>query len=182
MKVNNFWLITIKIIGLLLSIKAGEMFSRFFSTLFQISQNSNPIGSNLLLITSYILLSSFIYFYIIYLFVFKTQLIINMLGLIKGFDEESFLFNFDKNKTLKIVIIFIGCYTFIETLPYIISNISRYFETSMRNEVEGINAPVSIFFDNIFYFSKMIIGFLLVKYNKIVVRLVINFSDDKKVV
>ena len=180
MKVNSFWLIAIKFIGLWLSIKAGEMFTNLVSSFFQISQNNNPIGNDELIITTYIIVSTFLYFLIVYLFVFKTQLIINVLRLNKGFDEGSFLFKIDKNRTLKIVIIFIGCFTSIETLPYIISNISRYFETSLRNEIEGINSPISLFSDNIFYVCKLMIGYLLMVYNQKVVNLVTKFSKDEK--
>ena len=179
MKVNSFWLVILKIISFYFLGRIGNMFSSVISSIIFLSEQNEMDNYNLL-ITIFHLFILLFFIVLFYIFLFKTQFLINKLNLNLGFENENFTFNLNLKLILKVIIILFGGLMLIDSIPYFFTDVYRYFKNAKRNEVEGISFPD--LYAIIFYFSKMIIGFLLVKYNKIIVRLVINFSDDKKVV
>jgi signal transduction histidine kinase len=153
MSIKTFWTILIKILGLFLISATLVVLPQSFSSVYFAIQSLDIIDKIVYPLLIIVLL--FIYFLIIRLFIYKTSWIIEKLKLEKGFDNQNIELNFDANKIISLAIIVIGGIIFIDSFPLLLREIMVFFQ----NESLFKDYPKSGWI--IFYFVKVIIGYLL---------------------
>jgi len=153
MLIRSFWIILIKILGLLLISGALVLVPQSISFVYYAFKSGDL--ADVLSIVALNLILLFIYFIIVILCIYKTNLIIDKLKLDKGFDTERIELNFDSTKVISIAIIVIGGLLFIDTIPILLREIIVFFQD--KNLFKDY--PKSGWL--IFYFCKAIIGYLL---------------------
>lgn len=153
MSIKTFWIIFIKILGLLLISGALVLVPQSISFIYYAFKSGDL--ADVLSIVAINLIFLFIYFIIVRLCLYKTNFIIDKLKLDKGFDTERIELNFDLTKIISIAIIVIGGLLFIDTIPVLLREIIVFFQD--KNLFKDY--PKSGWL--IFYFFKAIIGYLL---------------------
>lgn len=128
-------------------------------------------NNDLALYVFLILLSVVLYAFVIWALLFKSRWIIEKLSLEKHFEQEIVIIKADSTAVIQIAIIVLGGLTFIYALPLIFSNSFIYLEGKQTSKVVA-DFNVSDYFNEvnlsllIFAVCKLILGFLLVVYNK----------------
>jgi hypothetical protein len=153
MSIRTFWIIVIKILGLLLISGALVLVPQSISFVYYAFKSGDL--ADVLSIVALNLILLFIYFIIIRLCLYKTNLIIDKLKLDKGFDTERIELNFDSTKVISIAIIVIGGYMLIQNIPILFKEFFIFFQQKVLFK----DYPKSGWL--IFYFFKAIIGYLL---------------------
>jgi len=161
MKVKTFWLILLKIIGFTLIIKGVNMITFSITTFSSMMSWGNT--ENIIWGTISIILIGCVYFFILWLFVFKTSWLIDKFSLEKGFEEEKIEINAQILDILSIAIIVIGGIILIDSLPQFCKQIFTFFyeKTMLRK------SPTTGWI--ILYFAKAILGYLLMTNSKPIV-------------
>ncbi|MBP1672422.1 MAG: hypothetical protein H6Q25_237 [Bacteroidetes bacterium] len=124
MKINSFWVILLKILGLwciYIFLKSLTMIS-YFVTLFQ-SEQANGLQNISLGI--YIVLMILLVV-LIKILLFNPNWLIDVFKLDQGFDEETLSFDIKNITIIRIAIIIIGGLLLIDTIPLFISNLVAY--------------------------------------------------------
>lgn len=158
MLINTFWKIIIKIIGLWLLFGCISIIPQFFSTLSFTNGDLN--FESLLLIWLMLFGAIIIYIFIIRLFLFKSEWIVDKLKLEKSFNEERINLEIKSSTVLTIAIIIIGGLTIIESLPSFCSTLFNFLQQKLLIK----DYPDSCWL--IFHFLKIIIGYLLLTNGK----------------
>lgn len=160
MTIKTFWTIFIKILGLWLVLDCFTVIPQFFSTLFLI-KNENGLSETTLTFLL-LLLTLGIYAFILHLFVFKTNWLIEKLHLEKGFTEEKIDLNISANTIIQIATIVIGGFLLIDSIPSFCKQIFAFYQQkSIFREFPSSNYII-------FYFIKLVIGYLLLTNSKII--------------
>lgn len=162
MLINTFWKIIIKIIGLWLVFGCISLIPQFFSTLSFTNGNIN--FDSLLLVWIAVFGVIILYIFIIRLFLFKTEWIIEKLKLEKNFNEERINIDFKGLELLTIVTSIIGALIIIESLPDFCSGIFNFFQQKMLFR----DYPDSHWL--VYHFIKLIIGYLLLTKGKSIAK------------
>jgi len=158
MTIRTFWNILLKILGIYLVVQGVGVIMPYlavFTTTFAMGTDD---------MIYYIVLTLSIlaaYFFILWLFVFKTSWLIDRLDLENGFDEERIDLKGDFSAIMTIAIIVIGGIMLIESLPMLAREFSLYIQ---RKEIAFQENP-SIGW-TIFYIVKAMIGYLLMTNSK----------------
>lgn len=144
---------------------------QFFSTLFFVGTNSTESQGKQLVAIGLILLTVVLFLAIMYICLFKTDALINVLHLDKNFTEEKFELNIHRSTVLSIAVLVVGGIVLIDSIP----NLCRYIFTAVQQKSIGI-------IDNpdgkwiVFYAAKALIGlFMLAKS-----RFIVNFIDHQR--
>lgn len=153
MSIKTFWTILIKILGLFLISGALIVLPQSVSSMYYAYQGANL--TDIISISTIILISLFIYCLLIRICIYKTSRIIEKLKLDKGFEDERIELNFDANKIISIAIIVIGGLIFVDSFPVLLREIMLFFQN--KNLFKDYPRSGWI----IFYFCKVIIGYLL---------------------
>jgi hypothetical protein len=103
-----------------------------------------------------------------YLLIFRTGLITNKLKLDKGFDVETIPLNIHRSTVLSISLIVIGGYIAANEIPNLIKQLYFYFQYK-RTGYNEYHQSLSYF---ILSAVKIIIGFLLIKKQRLLVNLI----------
>ena len=172
MSVRNFWTILLKILGIWLVLEGFSTLSHFISA-FSYATTYNATWWNILSVIGLLFLTIAIYFFVLRLFVFKTFWLIDKLKLEKGFTEEKIEFNIQSSSIIKIAIIILGGYLFVDSLPQFCRRIFMFFQQKGML----IDNPDTSWI--IFYLVESVIGYLLMTKNKIVVKFI--EKHDKQV-
>ena len=170
MSVRNFWTIFLKALGIWLVISGLTTIVQFISTLSALSfSNEGDVWSALYAIVL-TLLTIAIYFFILWLFVFKTSWLIDKLKLEQGFPEDKIEYNIHYSSVMTIAIIVIGGLIFIDSLPQFCRETFNYFQ---QNRMFHGNFSSGWIF---FHLVKTVLGYLLMTNSKSIVK----FIESKK--
>ena len=108
------------------------------------------------------------YSFIIYLLLFKTNIIVARLKLDKGFNQDEFSFNISTSTVLTISLIVIGGIILTNEIPNFCKNVFSYFQE--KRLTHGMSKPNYSYI--IISAVKIILGFLLIGERKRIVELV----------
>ncbi|WP_413998196.1 hypothetical protein ACMDB5_10425 [Flavobacterium sp. W1B] len=171
MQIKTFWTILIKIIGLWIFLSSTSILPQFFTTL---SYTNGSLDTESLLLLWLILLGTiFIYILIIRVFLFKTNWIIEKLKLENNFAEERIDLNIKNSTVLTIAIIFIGGIILVESLPSFFGRLFDFFrQKSLLKDYSDTSWLI-------YYFIKIIIGYLLLTNGKNIAKYIEKENIDK---
>jgi hypothetical protein len=170
MTIRTFWTIFLKILGIWLVLRILTIFSQFLSafSFFGNNQQENIFAG--LLILGLLVLTIAAYIFVLWLFVFKSEWIINKLRLDKGFQEEKLELNIHLKTVLAISTIVIGGLTFIDGLPQLCKEIFLSFQNQNVLRKDPTLSWI------VFYSIKTLIGYLLMTNSS----LVVGFLEKQK--
>ena len=155
MKIRTLWNILLKCLGIFLVVKGVEVIMPYVGVFSVISIMVTEDIIYYIAVSFGIL---FAYFFILWLFVFKTSWLIDKLQLENGFDEEKIDFKNDSSAILTIAIIVIGGIMFVESLPQLCKGIFSFYQANKMFCPWKENPSTSWV---IFYVIKAIVGYLL---------------------
>jgi len=168
MKIRTFWTILLKILGLYLVISGVSVIVQSINTII------NSIAFDYLEVivftTAVIIIAIGVYFFILWLFVFKTSWLIDKLHLEKGFDEEKIDLNIQLPTILKVASIVIGGIMIIYSLPQLCQEAFIFYQESAVFRQSPTVGWI------ILYLVEVIIGYLLMTNSKTVVNFIIKHS------
>jgi hypothetical protein len=156
MKIRTFWNIIIKAIGIILLLQTLLFVPQFLSTI-DLFYDSNFW----LIATTYLLLMLIFLVLIMWVLFVKTNWIIDKLQLDKGFDEEIIDLNASYSKVLGLLIVVIGGFWLINTLPDFLLKVVEIYRFK-QNELLPHYATGFSYTPLIFDIIKMILGYLMV--------------------
>jgi hypothetical protein len=164
---RTFWIIFIKILGLWLVLGSITVIPGFIGALSYYGKDRDMRGI-LIWVFMFLLLLG-IFAGILWLFVFKTEWIIDKLRLDKGFTEEKIDVNIHRSTIINIAIIVFGGLMLIDALPLLLKEVIQYYqEKEAYNRFTPSPRTGWLFL----YFLKVIIGYFLVTYSRVVVNLI----------
>lgn len=153
MSIKTFWMILIKILGLLLILSALTIIPQWLSSLYGAYQgHDNETFIALLIIFLFIVV---VYIFVFKFCVYKTSWIIDKLKLDKGFEDETIQLNSNSNKIISIAIIVIGALMLVESIPVFLRQLFMFFQQDSLFK----DYPQSGWM--IFNFLKVLMGYLL---------------------
>ena len=164
MTITTFWNILLKILGIWLILSGLSVIPQFiwaFSVFGNQPKGSTMMG--IIAIAGLLIFSAAMFIIILWLFVFKSDWIINKLKLDKGFIEEKIDLNLKLNTALTISIIVIGGLMFADSLPQLIRFIYSGFQQDDLVRKDPVTALI------ILYLAKTIIGYLLMTNSRIII-------------
>lgn len=153
MQIKTFWKILIKIIGLWILLSCVSMIPQFLSTLSFTNGDLNT--KTLMILWAVLLVAIIVYILVIRLFLFKTDWLIEKLKLEKNFTEERIDLNMKSSTILTIAIIVMGGLILVESLPSFGSRLFDFYQ--QKNILREYHETSWL----IYYFIKIIIGYLL---------------------
>ncbi|MDA6069033.1 hypothetical protein NJT12_05300 [Flavobacterium sp. AC] len=170
MSIRTFWIILIKILGLILIsgtlIIVPQSFSSFYFAIQRVDLSDKIVYSLIILVLF------FIYFLIIKLCIYKTNWIIDTLKLDRGFETGNIELNFDSTKIISIAVIVIGGLLFIENIPVLLQEVMVFFQN--KNLFKDYPKSGWIAFS----FCKTIIGYLLMTNSFRIAKLIEKQNKD----
>lgn len=125
-----------------------------------------------------VLIAATILFYgsIIYLLLFKTNILINKFKLDKGFNQEEFSFNISSTLVLKICIIVLGGIILADQIPNFCRNVFSYYqENSLTHRMSKPSYSYIIISA-----VKIVIGFLIIGEREMILKLVQKKQIDNQ--
>lgn len=153
MSIRTFWIILIKILGLILIFQAITIIPEWISSIYFLYENGDTKNLSVLIFS--VLLVLFIFYLISRFLLFKAHWIIDKLKLDKGFENDTIELNSGQNRIISIAIIIIGSYMLIQNIPILFREFFIFFQQKILFK----DYPKSGWI--IFYFCKTIIGYLL---------------------
>ena len=171
MTLRTFWIIFLRILGIWLILGGLTVIPNFIGV-FSFSFFGNNADENLftvLLIIAMLLLTVGIYFIVLWLFVYKTDWLIDKLKLDKGFGEDKIDLNIQLKTVLTIASIVIGGLIFVDGFPEFCRQIFIFFQQKNVFREDPNSGWL------VFYFIKSLIGYLLMTNS----NLVINFINKQ---
>jgi len=164
MTIKTFWLIFIKVLGLWLVFDTAMASIQFFTTLIYMDDFGSMVAA---------IIGLLVFFYIIRMFLFRTEWLIEILRLEKGFSEDKIEFNTDQTNALNVAILVIGGLVLIDSIPQLCKEAFSFYQDSniFRNN------PSTGYL--IFYLLKSIIGYLLMTNSRFVADFIFKKSKDK---
>lgn len=166
MSIRTFWIILIKILGLLLILGALTIIPQWLSSIYAAYQiHDNESFISLLIILVLVLL---VYFFVFRCCIYNTSWIIDKLKLDKGFENETIELKSNANKIISIAIIVIGGMMLVENIPIFLRQIFVFFQQDTLFK----DYPESVWM--IFNFVKAIIGYLLMTNSFRIARFINN--------
>ena len=154
MEINTFWKIVLKLIGLWLLHDCLYLVPQFFSTL-AIAQQSTHEGAQAVRISAYLFLPLMVYLLIIWLCLFKTMYIISILRLDRHFTEHGINLTFSEYKFISVMVILLGGYIFVDSLPALFHEIMVFFQQELLITDYARTSWV------LFYFLSTLFGYLI---------------------
>jgi len=166
MTIRTFWNLFIKILGIWLILSSLTVISQFARLLTFFGTNSNDRLLGIGITFALFLLTIGIYAFILWLFVFKTDWLINKLHLDKGFTEEKLELNIKHETVITIAAIVIGGLIFVNSFPLFCQQVLLFIQ---QNNLFR-ESPKSGWI--IFYLIKTLLGYLLMTNSQFVVRFI----------
>lgn len=171
MLIDTFWKLFLKIIGLWLLFSCISIIPQFFSTI-SFSRGSIDFES-MLVLWLMLLVSIILYTIVIRLFLFKTTWIIEKLKLANNFKEERIDLTIKSTTVLTIAIIVIGGLILAESLPSFCSRLIAFFkQKELLKDYPETNWLI-------YYFIKIVIGYLLLTNAKSFTKYIEKESYEK---
>lgn len=153
MSIRTFWIILIKILGLLLILGALTVVPQWVYSIYSAYQTGdNESFITLILILLVVLL---IYLFVFKFCIYKTSWIVEKLKLDQGFENNTIELNSKEYKVISIAIIVIGGLIFVENIPVLFRQVFIFFQQEILFKDYSGSGWI------IFNFCKVIIGYLL---------------------
>ncbi len=159
MTTRTFWTIFIKIMGIWFVLNNLWVIIQFFTSIFFMNGAQGIMASVITL--AMLALTLFFFILIFYFLIFKTDWIIDTLGLDKAIEEEKLELSIHRSTVLTIAVIVIGGLILIDALPQLFRQLITYFQ--QQN-------PTSAWI--IFYFVKAVLGYILMTNSRLIVNLI----------
>ena len=156
MKIRTFWNILLKTVGIFLVAKGVEVMATYMAA-FVVAVSTEEYVYYIAVILG--ILTA--YFFILWLFVFKTSWLIDKLQLEKGFEEERIDLKDNSIAITTIAVIVIGGILFVESLPWLARELSLLIKREETPFQQNPNIGWIIF-----YIVKAVIGYLFMTNSK----------------
>jgi len=164
---RSFWMILIRIMGLWFILKSVQPLYQFISLFF--IRDGNPDTQTLLTMGLFSTVVLGLFLLILFLVLFRTEWIIDLLKLDKGFCEEQLEISLHHSSILQIAIIVIGGILFLKNLPTLIMQVLGNFEHLVRLDYGYYPtrwSPV------LYTFLNLLLGYLLMTNSRWLVRII----------
>ena len=121
---RTLWTVILKIFGIYFLIQTFYPVTQLFAAMivFATQQNTEVLQS-----MAYLFFSVGLYLMMIYISLFKTDLVINKLKLDTAIDEEKIEINIHRSSILTIVILLSGILMFADSAPMLLKELYSYF-------------------------------------------------------
>lgn len=174
MSPKSLFIIIIRVIGLFLLVDALQVIPqglKVFGMMFA-ADNSMAIAS--VIISIAILL---IYYFIVNYTLFNAEKIVEKFSLDKNFSEEKFEMNIHQSTIIKLAIIIIGGYIFIQNFVPMILEIYTFVQNQSQDEGTSFSSlPAFNYLNLIHYVVMMLIGYYMLGNSKSIT----NFIELKR--
>jgi len=161
MEIITFWKIVLKLIGLLLTINCFYIVPQFVSSFSFINGNINT--QDLVLLVAGNLIVIFLFVIIIYIFLFNTTWLIDLLRLEKGFTQHRIDLTISTQTVLTIAVILISAVIFLQSLPVLIQELFQFVQQ---------DKPFKDYNDSswiVYHFIRSLVSYLALTNSKIIV-------------
>ncbi|MFI5133766.1 MAG: hypothetical protein ACHQEB_05490 [Chitinophagales bacterium] len=163
--------IILKIIGIFFILKVLEAISQLLIFVIFLSKSDLDNRAILVLVTTIVVLLA--YGIASYLLVFKTGLIIDILKLEKGFNQETIPLNLHRSSILSISIIVVGGFLIATEIPNISQHLYTYFQRRHYLSYDQIEPSLLYIITS---GAKIIVGILLITGQ----RRIVNFIEVRR--
>lgn len=171
MLIHTFWKIVLKLIGLWLLFGCITLIPQFYETIAPTFSSYRV--EEMLYVWLIVLVNVFIFFVGLHIFLFKTDWILRILKLDKGFSEDRIDTNIKSTTILKIGVIVIGSLLIIEAIPEFCASLFQFFQQSaLFHKYPGSDYLI-------LNFVKLILGYFLLTNFKTLVELIEKKSNDE---
>ncbi|MFN4213144.1 MAG: hypothetical protein ACK4FL_04285, partial [Microgenomates group bacterium] len=126
MTIKTFWIISIKILGLLLILGALTVIPQWLTSIYSAYQTGD--FESLTIVTLIFLAILIVYYFVFKLCVFKTSWIIEKLKLDRDFETQNIELNSKSFTIISIATIVIGGLMFVENIPLLLREIFIFFQ------------------------------------------------------
>jgi|GEM_PF-6165025 len=183
MSPKTFWLIVIKIAGIFLLIQALGLIPQLAITV-SMGLIDTP-SADFLKIALLQSICCVAFAWIIWMCLFRTEKITDILRLEKGFDGQIFKLHIARINIIRIILVLIGTWLIVESFPAFLSSLFNYYFLSRKGFSVGIlaNPETKYLFLQI---GKFIMAYLLITCNKIIANRIdaqadkIQYYDPKE--
>jgi hypothetical protein len=160
MAIRTFWLIFFKIIGLKILSSIVGLVSIMSLYNEQNSEMEGDIYRRLFIGISFLA--------IVFVLLFKSGWIIDLLRLDDGFPENRIDVNIGQVSILRVATILIGGMLLIDCIPWILPEIAKLFDVDPFQNSTNLAK----------YFIQLALGYILISKNKLIVDFIIKHSSD----
>ena len=168
MKIRTFWLILLKIVGFFLVIQGVQIVIYSLGVLAMVTTASERIPEIISVI--FIVL---VYFLILWLFIFKTSWLVEILNLEKDFEDEKLEIDVQLSNILPIAIIVVGGIMLINSIPQFFKEIFSFYQQKITwNESRTVAWIV-------LYLLKAVLGYILMTNSKKITRFIIKRTSEE---
>jgi len=168
MKIRTFWLILLKIVGFFLAIQ-GVQIVIYSLGILAIATTASEIIPEIISAIFFVL----VYFFILWLFIFKTSWLVETLNLEKDFEDEKLEIDTHLSNILPIAIIVVGGIMIINSIPQFFKEIFSFYQQKITwNESRTVAWIV-------LYFLKAVLGYILMTNSKQITRFIIKRTSEE---
>lgn len=153
---RSLFVILIKIMGLFQISNIFESALGLFASLFTLRSEVSSSGLQYMLFS---LFSLGLYILLFYVLLFKPQVLIDRLKLDHGFYEEQFTMNMNMGMVVRIAIISVGIFFFIETIPSLCRQLAIVYQKAALHYFSDKSDDTTI--NIIFSVAKLLIGYVM---------------------
>ena len=171
MTIRTFWTIFIKILGIWLVLDCLTVVPQFFSTIFFTNKETDILGTAMWL--GVMLATIVFYFFVLRIFLFKTNWIIDKLHLDKNFTEEKIDLNISSQTVLRIATLIIGGFILVESLPAFCKELFSFYQQKAIMREYASTGWI------IYHFVKSIVGYLLLTNSKTIIEFIDKQTKQK---
>ena len=167
MAIKTLWPIILKTLGVWLGLRFLEMIVYFAQAVIWTTSH----GFNQLLAFSFVQIV--LYGVVSFALLFRTQFLIEKLKVENDIKEEKLELKQDLKAVLRIIIVFLGLFAFVNAFPSFIDQIINHFQVNAR---PGQSVSFWSYFKP-FYLIKMLFGILLIVLNQSIASFVSKVSS-----
>jgi hypothetical protein len=171
---RTLWNIILKIFGIYIFIQILYSLPQVFAELVFFKRQFDSQSSLQTICLMLFTLSVFLFMLIA--FIFKTDWLIDKLGLLKSFDEEKIELNIHRSTVLKIVIIFSGIMLFVEGLPTLLKEAFTYLQ-DINTQNDFRQSPGSGWI--VYQLAKVSISLFMMSGSRVIVNFIERKRKDK---
>ena len=170
MTARTLWTIILKIFGLYILIQVFLPVTQLFSILIAAT---GPQAGTVWEVLVYLLLSIGLYLLMVWLFIFKTDLLIDKLKLEKSIDEEKIEINIHRSTVLTLAVLLSGILMLADNLPQLLKELNSYLYV-INAYVHFKDYPRASFI--IVEFVRTLVAIFMLS----CCRLIVNFIERKR--
>ncbi len=172
---RSLFVILIKIMGLFQISNIFESGIGLGASIYTLASEVSSSGLQYLLVS---LFSFVLYILLFWVFVFKPQIFIDRLKLDHGFYEEQFSMNMDKGMMIRIAIISVGIFFFIETIPSLCRQLAIVYQKAALHYFS--DKPDDTTINIVFAGAKLLIGYILLTNSKYLAKFIAKDTIEQE--